>query len=134
MRQYNEVCLIERIIGTGSYLTAGWLGALWLIFASLLKKRVTPFVMYHSFQAIFLSILYFLLSAFAGFILAIIYRIPIINLIPNLFLMPIPLLFGFSLIQAFTTALILYLIITSALGKYSYIPWVSDIIKSSIGR
>jgi hypothetical protein len=36
-------------------------------------------------------------------------------------------------LQLFTTTIILYLAITSFMGYYSYLPWVSDIIKGNTG-
>lgn len=48
--------------------------------------------------------------------------------------MPIPILFGLSIIQAITTLILLYLAISSFMGIYTYIPWVSDIIKQNTRR
>ena len=62
------------------------------------------------------------------------FSIPLINAIPYFANMPLPFLFGLSAIQGLTTALILYLAITSFMGLYSYIPWVSDIININTGR
>ena len=73
-------------------------------------------------------------SYLAELVYAILYRIPLINAIPYFANMPLPFLFGLSAIQGLTTALILYLAITSFMGLYSYIPWVSDIININTGR
>ena len=70
----------------------------------------------------------------SDYVYAILYRIPLINAIPYFANMPLPFLFGLSAIQGLTTALILYLAITSFMGLYSYIPWVSDIININTGR
>ena len=126
--------LIERLISAVTYLSAGGVGFLWLLIAALLKKQVTKFVMYHVMQSIFISILFYLLSVFANFILIIVYKIPIINIVPYLFNMPIAMFFNLSIIQLFTTLIILYLSITAALGYYSYLPWISDIISGNTGR
>ena len=134
MRPSNEIYPIERIISAASYLTAGFAGFIWLIIAAILRKRVTPFLMYHILQSIFLSILYFLLVTFAELIYVILYRIPLINAIPYFINMPLPFLFNLSIVQTLTTAIILYLAITSAMGMYSYLPWVSDIINVNTGR
>ena len=130
----RQIYPIERIISAASYLTAGGAGFIWLIIAALLKKHVTPFLLYHILQSIFLSILYFLLATFAELIYVILYRIPIINAIPYLINMPLPIAHGLSIIQLITTAIILYLAITAGMGLYSYIPWVSDIININTGR
>ena len=134
MNPSRQVYPIERIISAASYLTAGGAGFVWLIIAALLKKHVTPFLLYHIMQSIFLSIAYFLLTVFAELIYVILYRIPLINAIPYFINMPLPFLFGLSVIQTLTTAIILYLAITAGMGLYSYFPWVSDIINKNVGR
>lgn len=130
----RQIYPIERIISALSYLTAGFAGFIWLIVASILKKHVTQFLLYHILQSIFLSIAYFLLATFAELIYVILYKIPFINAIPYFINMPLPFLFDLSVVQGITTAIILYLAITSAMGLYSYFPWVSDIININTGR
>lgn len=124
---------IERILSATTYLTAGGVGFVWLIIAALLKKRVTSFLMYHIMQSIFISILFFLISILGELIFVILYKIPLINAIPYLVNMPLPFAFGLSIVQLFSTTIILYLAITSALGYYSYLPWISNIIKGNTG-
>lgn len=134
MQPSKQIYPIERLISAASYLTAGGAGFVWLIIAAIMKKHVTSFLMYHIMQSIFLSIAYFLVATFADLIYVILYRIPLINAIPYLINMPIQFLFGLSIIQTFTTAVILYLAITAGMGMYSYIPWFSDIINQNTGR
>ncbi|MBQ8168281.1 hypothetical protein IJZ97_02570 [bacterium] len=50
------------------------------------------------------------------------------------FLLNAPLLGHYSLIQVFVYGLILYLAVTSFVGQYSRIPWISDIIDQNVGR
>ena len=130
----REISPIERIISALTYLTAGGVGFVWLIIAAVLRKNVTQFLLYHIFQSIFLSIAYFLLAEFAKLIYIILYKIPIINAIPYLINMPIPIFHNLSVIQTAATGIILYLAVTSFMGLYSYIPWVSDIIGQNTGR
>ncbi len=125
----NKPYAIERLLSAASYLSAGFVGFIWMIIAALLKKQIRPFLMYHIMQSIFLSIALFLISQLAGLVYVILYKIPIINAIP--YLLNMPLIGGLSVIQAFTTTIILYLAITSAMGLYSYLPWISDIIKGN---
>ena len=122
---------IERILSAGTYLTAGGVGFVWLIIAAVMRKQVTPFLMYHIMQSIFISITFFLLSVLGELVYVILYKIPLINIIPYLINTPIPFALGLSLVQLFTTTIILYLATTSALGYYSYLPWISDIIKGN---
>ncbi len=128
---YNKPYPIERILAMLTYLTAGGVGFVWLIIALVFKKEVRPFLKYHIFQSIFISILFYLISVFANFIYIIVAKVPLLNIIPYLINMPIALFLGLSLVQACTTIIILYLAITSFLGYYSYLPWVSDIIKGN---
>ena len=134
MQPSKQIYPIERLISALSYLTAGGAGFVWLLIAALMKKHVTPFLLYHILQSIFLSILYFLIATFADLIYVILYRIPLINAIPYFINMPLPFLFGLSILQGLTTTVILYLAITAFCGIYSYIPWVSDIINTNTGR
>lgn len=124
---------IERILSVASYLTAGGVGFVWLIIAAFMRKQVTPFLMYHIMQSIFISILFYLLSVLGGLLLVIIYKIPLINLIPVILNAPLAIFFNLSILQIFTTTIILYLAITSGMGYYSYLPWISDIIKGNTG-
>ena len=134
MQQHNNPYPIEKILSCATYLTAGGVGFVWLIIAALTRKRVTPFLMYHILQSIFISICFYLISILGQMLYVILYRIPLINAIPYFLNMPIPLAFGLSIIQIVTSAIILYLAITSFLGYYSYIPWISDVIKGNTGR
>ncbi len=134
LQNFNEPYPIEKIIASATYLTAGFAGFIWLIIAAIAKKSVRPFLMYHIMQSIFLSILFYLISILGQMVYVILYRIPIINAIPYFINMPIPILFGLSVIQVCTTAVILYLAVTAFMGMYSYIPWVSDIIKGNTNR
>ncbi len=134
MHPSRQIYPIERIIAAATYLTAGGVGFVWLIIAAVMRKQVTQFLMYHILQSIFLSIAYFLLATFAELIYIILYRIPVINAIPYLINMPLPFVFGLSIVQAVTTSVILYLAITAGMGLYSYLPWISDIININTGR
>ena len=129
----NKTYPIERILSAATYMTAGGVGFIWLVIAALSRKTVTKFLMYHILQSIFLSILFVLISFLGEMIYVILYKIPLINAIPYLLSMPISIFFGLSVIQLFTTVVILYLAITSGMGYYSYLPWVSNIIKGNMG-
>ena len=133
MRHSNQIYMIERILSFLTYVTAGGVGFVWLIISAICKKRVTPFLMYHILQSIFLSIAYFLLVQLCGLVYLVLYRIPLINAIPYFINMPLPFAHGLSLVQLVTTTVIIYLSVTSFCGLYSYIPWVSNIIRQNTG-
>ncbi len=128
--------MVERIVASLSYLTMGMAGFIWLIASLFTNARVKPFLQYHIFQSIFISLGFTVLSLFIGFLSNILSFIPLINkLVAQIaFLLNMPMLFGYSLIQVVIYALLIYLAGTSFLGKYSYIPWVSDVIGQNITR
>ena len=139
LQKYDNPYPIEKIISAATYLTASGAGFIWLIIAAIFKKTVRPFLMYHILQSIFLAMLFFLLKIFAGLLIDdILLRIPVISSITSAIVVPlispIQLFFGLSVLQVFTTSIMLYLTITSFLGYYSYIPWVSDIISGNNKR
>lgn len=130
----TEPLLIEKIIASLSYITFGFVGFFWLLLGILTRNKLRPYLKYHIFQSIFISIAYFLLSAFIGLIMNILSIIPLVNqlVLQFTFYLNAPLLFGFSLIQIVIYAIIIYLAVTSFQGKYSYLPWISEIIKTNI--
>lgn len=128
--------MIERVVASLSYLTMGMAGFIWLIVSLFTNARLKPFLQYHIFQSIFISLGFTVLSLFIGFVSNILSFIPLINkLVAQIgFLLNMPLLFGYSLIQIVIYSVLIYLAGTSFLGKYSYIPWISDIIGQNISR
>lgn len=138
MRPASSVYPIEKIISALSYLTAGMAGFIWLCIAALLKKSVRSFLMFNIMQSIFLSIAYYIFIQLYKLIFIVLVKIPIINALAffiNQFIFaPLPIFWGMSLLQIFTTGVIIYLVSTSLLGVYSYIPWVSNIIRGNTDR
>ncbi len=132
----NKPYMIERIVAALSYITMGFAGFIWLILGLFTKAQLRPFMQYHIFQSIFIAIAYFLLSMLCGFLLNILSFIPFINkLVAQItFLCNAPLFGQYSLIQAVLYTVIIYLTVTSFMGKYSRFPWVSDIIDQNVGR
>lgn len=138
MRQYNVINPLERLIAAASYLTAGFVGFVWWIIAVLLKKSVKQFLIYHIMQSIFIAIAYFLFIQFYKLAFIVLVKIPLINslllFINSILFNPLVLFWGMSLMQVMTTTLLIYLAVTSFMGLYSYIPWVSNIININVGR
>lgn len=134
--KYSEPLLIEKIIAALSYITFGFVGFIWLLIGIFSKNNLRSYLKYHIFQSIFISIAYFLVSALLGLIMNILSIIPLINqlVLQFTFYLNAPILFGFSLIQAVIYAIIIYLVVTSFQGKYSYLPWISEIIDANVGR
>lgn len=132
----NTPYLIERIIASLSYLTMGMVGFIWLIIGLFTKASLKPFLKYHIFQSIFISLGFAVLSIFVGWVANILSFIPFINkLVAQInFLLNMPLIFDYSILQAVIYAFLIYLAVTSFAGKFSYIPWISDIIDQNIER
>jgi len=133
LQTFRKPYPIERILSAATYMTAGGVGFVWLIIAAFMRKQVTSFLMYHIMQSIFISILFFLASILGELVYVILYKIPVINAVPYVINMPLSIFFGLSIVQMFTTTIILYLAITSGMGYFSYLPWVSNIIKGNTG-
>lgn len=132
----NKPFMIERIVSSLSYLTMGFVGFIYLMIGLITRAQLRPFTQYHIFQSIFLSIAFYLLNFICGFILNLLSYIPIINKIiaQLVFFLNAPLLLSYSLIQIVIYAVLIYLMVTSFMGRYSRIPFVSDIIDQNIGR
>lgn len=128
--------LIERIVVSLSYLTMGFIGFIWLILGAFTKSQSSSFVRYHIFQSIFISILLFILNVLLGIINDVLSVIPIIKVFTQqiYYLFNAPMFLNYSLIQMVMYLFIAYLMITSALGVYTYVPFVSDIISQNVGR
>lgn len=125
--------LVERAVSSLSYITMGFVGFIWLIVGLFTNAKLKPFVMYHIFQSVFISLGFTVISLFIGFVSNILSFIPLINKIVAqiTFLLNMPLFFDYSLIQAFIYVVLIYLAITSFAGQYSYIPWISNIISQN---
>ncbi len=132
----SEPYPIEKIIAGFSYLTMGMVGFIWLIIGLFTKARLRSFLQYHIFQSIFISLAFTVISLFISWLSNFLSIIPLINKIVAqiTFLLNMPLIFNYSLIQAVVYGFVIYLAVTAFMGKYSYIPWVSDIIDQNISR
>lgn len=132
--KYSQPAVIEKLIASLSYITMGFIGFLWLMLALVTKNNLKPYLKYHIFQSIFISIAYFLVSAFLGLIMNILSVIPVVNqlVLQFTFYLNAPIFFGISLIQAVVYAIIFYLVFTCCQGQFSYLPWISDIIKANV--
>ncbi len=126
--------MIERIVAALTYPTMGMIGFIWLILGLITKARPRAFTLYHIYQSIFLSIAYVVLSLLIGIVVNILSYVPLINkLVAQIvFWTNAPIFFGYSIIQTIIYAIILYLAVFAFMGRYSYFPWVSEIIKENL--
>ncbi len=134
--QKDTPYMIERIIAALTYLTMGMVGFIWLIIGLFTKARLKPFLQYHIFQSIFISLAFAVLSILVSWLSNILSFIPLINRIVAqiTFLLNMPLIFDYSLLQSVIYLFLIYLAVTAFIGKFSYIPWVSDIIDQNINH
>lgn len=126
--------MIERIVAALTYPTMGMIGFIWLILGLITKARPRAFTLYHIYQSIFLSIAYVVLSLLIGIVVNILSYVPLINkLVAQIvFWTNAPVFSGYSIIQTIIYAIILYLAVFAFMGRYSYFPWVSEIIKENL--
>lgn len=117
----NTPYLIERIIASLSYMTMGMVGFIWLIIGLFTKASLKPFLKYHIFQSIFISLGFAVLSIFVGWVSNILSFIPFINkLVAQInFLLNMPLIFDYSILQTVIYVFLIYLAVTSFVGKFS---------------
>ncbi len=136
MKESYSPYMIERLVAGFSYLTMGMAGFIWLIISLFTKAGLKPFLQYHIFQSIFISLAFAVISIFVGWISNLLSFIPFINkLVAQItFLLNMPLIFDYSLIQSVIYILLIYLAVMAFAGKFSYIPWISDIIDQNVSR
>lgn len=130
----NKPYMIERIVAALSYFTVGFAGCAWLIISKFAGLRLTKFLTFHIFQSIFLSIGYVVLSFLITYLVQILSIIPFINKLTAqiIFLLNMPVIIGYSIIQIFIYGIMIYCIITSFAGKYTKLPYVSNIINYNV--
>lgn len=135
MSQNNPIIYpIEKIISVLSYYTFGFAGLVYLIIAMVKKQGLRPFLRYHVFMSIFLSLLIFVVSKVLILVIDILGYIPFVKAVVfSITMMAQATLFSFlgmnfSIVTLFVTGLLTYLSIGAIMGKYSYLPWVSEVI------
>ena len=135
----NIPSMPERILSALAYLTFGFVGIILLIISAITKTSLKQFVKFNIFQSVLIGFLFAFVqvtyNVFAA-IFNLIGYIPIIGRFINslfqfivYYLMGFPLFMGFSLLSLVIILLVLYLTIITLLGKFPYIPLLSNIIK-----
>ncbi|MDD3014441.1 MAG: hypothetical protein PHC34_12125 [Candidatus Gastranaerophilales bacterium] len=134
MRGYRtEPNMFDRIISAASYLTMGFVGFIWMIICYIAGKPPMSFVKYHIIQSIFISIVIYLIKIVSSILLGFIGIIPFVGALVNnivyYFAFYPTMLLGLSIIQLALLMLIIYLAVTSFMGKYTIVPWISDNVR-----
>lgn len=129
--------LSERLISVIAYFTFGIFSIIWIIFANVSQKKMSPFLIYNLYQAIFISIVLAFISFIYDIALNFMATIPFIGKFVvafDLFINKTPMYFTFTITGLLITLLISYLSFICLIGKNPFIPIVSDIIKENFNR
>jgi len=128
------VSLSDRIISALSYYTMGIVSIIWIIYSNLVKKSITPYLMYNFFQAIFLSIALAIISLMYSIAVNFLVGIPFIGAPVksfHVFFMETPRYFGFTISGFIVTFILTYLAFFCLIGKRPYLPCISDTVNSN---
>ena len=130
----TPVSIGDRIISVISYVTAGWVGLIYMVILYFMNKPASLFLRYNIFQSIFISFFYFLLCMIFGFISNILLQIPLINALVSWFILLFnrPVIFEYSAIQTLVMGLFIYMSVMALMGKMPRVYWVSKIIDKSV--
>lgn len=124
---------MEKLIAAATYVFP-LIGFVYLVIAALMKKDIKPFLKFHIFQSIFLAFTIWIVVAGITFAMNLLSYIPLVKNIVGMvtFLLNTPILFGFSVVTFVYLLFLVYLVIGVFKGTYSYIPWVTNIIKANL--
>lgn len=132
----HNFSLIDRLISIFSYYTFGGAGIVWFVICALTKTNIPKFTRYHILQSILLSIILYLLTLLLEIGVSFTISVPYIGeIVKNIvvFTAQTPIYLGFSLVHYVIFMIISYLAILALFGKYSYFPYISDMVKSNLG-
>lgn len=127
----------DRIVSILSYITMGIFSIIWLIFANLTNKHLSPFLTFNLYQAIFISIVLYIISFLYQIAIGFLNAVPFINTYIrafDIFFNQTPLYFSYTVSGLVITLLLLYLSLISLFGKKPFIPVVSNLVKINIGE
>lgn len=136
----NIILPAEKIIAVMSYFTFGFVGFIWIIIGAVTKQNLKSFLKYHIYQSVFLAFLFFIISHVLIILLNILGYVPILNVILGAisYFLSVSIIsvawVHLSIVQIAVLLVTIYLSAGAIRGQYSYIPWVSDIIKYNVGR
>lgn len=132
-----RVQLMERIISALSYITFGIAGVIWVIVSYIAKNRMSQFCSFNVYQSIFFSFFLYILTLICGIAAGLLSAVPFLGKIINdftLFFAQTPIYFGYTLWGLIIFVIVCYLSIFALLGKYPYLPFISDVIGSNFRR
>ena len=120
----------EKIGAAVAYLTLGVWGLVWLLISRKHYFDQKDFVKFHCYQSLFLGMLYLFIPQGIAILFSLITQI--LGLLPLLSALVEGLHIAHGILQSIIhyggLVLIIYCVIFSSLGKYTDIPWISQII------
>ncbi|MBR5304803.1 MAG: hypothetical protein IKU37_08265 [Candidatus Gastranaerophilales bacterium] len=131
-----KITFTDRVISILAYFTFGMFSLIWIIFANLTKKRISPFLSFNLYQAIFISIVLFIVGYLYSIAINLISVIPFVGKLAhsfNLFFNETPLFLTFTISGFLVTLVVCYLSVLSLLGMRPYVPMISEIVKDNFG-
>ena len=126
----------DRIISILCYYTFGMFSIIWLIFSYVTKRRISPFLSFNMYQAIFVSIVLAIISLLYNISINLLSVIPFVGKVAmwfDVFFNKTPIYFTFTLSGLFVTLLVLYFSILCLMGKRPNVPLISDIVNANFG-
>ena len=131
--RYNSPSLFEKLVASASYIFP-LVGFVFVIITALLQKDMKAFLKYHIFQSIFIAFTLWIVVSGLGFLMKFVSYIPGVKNVVGIitFFLNTPLFYGFSIITFLYFLFVIYLIIGVLRGSDSYVPWISDVIKTNL--
>ena len=132
-----KTAISDRLISMLFYFTFGMFAIIWLIYSNVTKKRITRFLNFNIYQAIFLSVVFAVISYIYSIFCDLVFKVPFLgNLVYkfNLFFFETPMFFTFTFSGMIITLLILYIFAMLFIGRIPFLPVVSNIVKANFGE
>ena len=120
---YFEPSLPDRVISALSYLSAGWIGLIYMVVLYFARKGSSKFLRFNVYQSIFISFAVFVIGMIYTLFFDLLTHIPFIQIIVSwidLFLRK-PTFGNYSILQALVVIYLAYVVIWSLLGKFPMI-------------
>ncbi len=131
-----SVSIGDRLVSALSYCTWGIFSLIWLIFANITKKHITPFLNFNIYQSIVLSIALAVISLIYSIAINILAAIPFLGKLAvwfDLFFNHNPVFHSFTVSGLLVTILLIYLVLLVLSGRRPHLPLISDMINGNFG-
>jgi len=123
----------EKIISAASYITTGIVGLLWIVLSAATSSKLKPFLRFHIYQSILISILYYLSTLILNLFVGIAIKIPIVGSLVYtvyFYLFSRKVFLGYSIVDSLILIILGYLLLCCIRGVTGNIPFITKITKS----